>query len=154
LKNLQSYLKLVEAKNRCLPGDVASASAHRYDDIFLSGNGRVAEFVSGWILESGIGPTAPEFEDFLSECRMHFPLSCRREVVAAHLSWQNFQAWSKNHSDMKHLDAAIDYLKNLKCELNGIDAIIPILAIFANFRRNNWRPFFAVSMVPEMGSQL
>lgn len=109
-------MKIVEAKNNILPkkSDSVENSEHRYDDVFLAGNGRIAEIVASWVIESGIGMSDPEFESFLTECRFHFPLSCRCEIVGAHMSWQNFQTWSKNHSDLKHLEAAFECLQQLK----------------------------------------
>ena len=117
LKLLESFLKIVEAKTNFLPKsqDVESdVTSHRYDDVMMAGNGRIAEIVAGWIVQSGIEMTGSEFEPFLTECRFYFPLSCRSEIIFAHMSWQHFQTWSKNHSELKHLESALQCLKHLK----------------------------------------
>ena len=121
LQQIESYLKIVDAKENILTGSTKNAdgktseTTHRYDEVFLAGNGRIAEIVSGWLVDSGIEISSPEFDSFLTECRFRFPLSCRDEIVAAHVSWQNFQTWSKDHSELKHLEMALVNLKQLKC---------------------------------------
>jgi Rab3 GTPase-activating protein regulatory subunit C-terminus len=119
LHHIESYLKIVEAKKNVFEQNVvtdASETTHRYDDVFLSGNGRIAEIIASWIIDSGVAISSAEFDSFLTDCRFHFPLSCRDGIIAAHMSWQNFQTWSKNHSELKHLEMALECLTHLKCK--------------------------------------
>ena len=92
---------------------------HRYDDVFMSGNGRISEIIANWIIESGVEIGSSGFDSFLTDCRFYFPLSCRSEIICAHLAWQNFQTWSKNHSELKNLESAFVCLKHLKSEFDN-----------------------------------
>jgi hypothetical protein len=113
--------KLVEKQIRqfVMLENIPFSRSHRYDDVFMSGNGRISEIVANWIVESGVEIGSSGFDSFLTDCRFYFPLSCRSEIIYAHMAWQNFQTWSKNHSELKNLELAFVSLKHLKSELDS-----------------------------------
>ena len=67
--------------------------------MFNSGNGRLSELFAEWIISNEMTDTA----DFLGKCGEYFPLSASHECVTAHMAWEHFRLWGKDHNRLEGL---------------------------------------------------
>ena len=76
--------------------------------VFNSGNGRLSELFSEWIIANDM--TEDEIDAFLGKCREYFPLSASKESVTAHMAWEYFRLWGKDHNNLDQLAEGVGCL--------------------------------------------
>ena len=111
-------------------GKSLECRSHSLKTVFNAGNGRLSELFAEWIISNNL--TDEETTTFLTKCSEYFPLSASVECVTAHMAWEYFRIWGKDHNKLNELGRGVDCLARVSQA--GIRNRLAVLA---------WNTFFS-----------
>ena len=124
---MEGFIHILRSYNDLSPN--SSEGKYTLKQVFNSGNGRLSELFAEWIIRAEFKEETQA--EFLTKCSEYFPCSSKADVVVAHLAWEYFRIWSKDHTALESLGKGVTCLA--KVPVAGVRHRLATLAFNAFF---------------------